>query len=305
MECQAYGTTLQTNADWPHIESTSTGDEHLSIHVERVRVLPECEPRLNSGRLQGRTVDVLGTAPDIFMRIDDLLLVSFDHRRRRLHCFATMEAGDGTIEYWLLRQIVPIARLLWGEAEILHAGAVKLDGEAAAFLAPSGTGKSTLVAQFVRRGCKLITDDHLILQRHHGRFGEPTLVFPSIPYYRDYRAVETLGQYTDCYDTAPCRLRVIYVLTPADPLQPVRVTCLPNSQAALELLHQAPYSVLNLKIPSMLPLAKRRFEFVSKLPLNVSVRRLDVPRSLDRLPEVEACILSDFRRIGGATDATV
>jgi hypothetical protein len=228
------------------------------------------------------------------MQIDDLLLVTFNRAQRRLRCFATASAEDNTVEYWLLRQIVPIARLIWGEAEILHAGAVRLGNEAAAFLAPSYTGKSTLVGHFVQRGYTLITDDHLVLHRHDGRSGEPTWVFPSIPYYRNFRALETLGHFTDQYDNDPTRLRVIYVLKRAEPDAPVRISSMTNSEAALELLHQAPYSVLNLEMPEMLHLARQRFEFVSKLPLSVPVRKLEVPRSLDRLREVEEHICADF-----------
>ena len=305
IHCEAYGAVLRTNVHWTTLRAAPARENPITIAVQKVERLPEAQPALNTCELQRRTLRVIGTAPDIQMRVDDCLLVTFEQAQRRLDCFVTAEAADSMVEYWLLRQIVPIARLIWGDAEILHAGAVRIDGEAAAFLAPSGTGKSTLVGHFVERGHNLITDDHLVMQRHNGRHGEPTWVLPTIPYYRNFRAIETLGRYTTRYDTAACRLRVIYVLKPAGVDAPVAISALPNAEAALEMLYQAPYNLLNRMMPKTYPLFQRRFEFISNLPLNVHVRRLEVPRSLHRLPEVEAHIIADFRRLSGSSHASV
>jgi hypothetical protein len=304
MHCHAYGTVLRTNLPWAALTPALPSTDAVSIQVDRVLELPACGPLLTSRSLQGRTVRVLGTFPDLLLRIDDVLLVSFEQQKRRLQCFATPQASDAVIEYWLLRQMIPIAQLIWNEAEILHAGAVRIGDWAAAFLAPSCTGKSTLVGHFIGCGYQLVTDDHLVLRR--GDMGGAGIrVLPTIPYYRDYRGVETLGRRTDQYNPAPCKLGAIYVLKAAPPESPVRASALSNSEAALELLHQAPYNLINLEFPTAIPLARRRFEFLSTLPLHIPVRRLNVPRSLDRLPEVSAYILSDLHRFTGTMHAKV
>lgn len=302
MLCQAYGTVLQTNVSWPSLSSGQPRPDTIFIQVDRVTILPAAGSPLTTSELQGRTVRILGAFPDLSMQIDDMLLVAFEHKQRRLHCFATENADEALVKYWLLRQIVPIAQLVWNDADLLHAGAVQIGDEAAAFLAPSGTGKSTLVGHFVGSGHKLVTDDHLVLRR--GNPGEPVWTLPTVPYYRNYRAMEHLGRYTDQYDPDPCRLKVIYVLKIADPAAEVQASPLSNAEAALELLYQAPYNLINLKFPDALPLARRRFEFIAGLPASVTVKRLDVPRSLDRLPEVAAYITADFH-MTGTTHATI
>jgi len=50
----------------------------------------------------------------------------------------------------------------------LHASAVALPGGVAAFLAYSGTGKSSLAAQLVSEGARLVTDDMLVVRQTAG-----------------------------------------------------------------------------------------------------------------------------------------
>ena len=46
----------------------------------------------------------------------------------------------------------------------LHASAVALDGRALAFVAPSGTGKTSVAAHLVARGASFLTDDALAVE---------------------------------------------------------------------------------------------------------------------------------------------
>jgi hypothetical protein len=64
----------------------------------------------------------------------------------------------------LFAQTLPLAAALQG-LEPLHASAVALDGNALAFTAPSGTGKSSLAAHLVAAGAGFLTDDVLALER--------------------------------------------------------------------------------------------------------------------------------------------
>jgi hypothetical protein len=63
----------------------------------------------------------------------------------------------------LLAQPLPLAALLQG-LELFHASAVELDGRTVAFVAASGTGKTSLAAHLVAGGAGFVTDDVLALE---------------------------------------------------------------------------------------------------------------------------------------------
>lgn len=67
----------------------------------------------------------------------------------------------------LCSQALPLAATLQG-FELLHASAVALRGRAIAFIAPSGTGKTSLATQLTVRGAPLLTDDVLSLECRDG-----------------------------------------------------------------------------------------------------------------------------------------
>lgn len=54
-----------------------------------------------------------------------------------------------------------LARLLPGDSQMLHAGAVATDRQGFIFLGPSGAGKSSLCLAAVRRGARYLSDDIL------------------------------------------------------------------------------------------------------------------------------------------------
>ena len=294
MNYHAYGTVIQTNRSWPTLSVASRRTETLSVQVERIPALPPSQPIVGTKLLQGRTIQASGDFPDIQLRVDDLLLFSFERRNRRIHCFAVPDAQDAIIDYWLLWHFIPTARFLWNEAEILHSAAVRIGEDVAALLAPAGTGKSTLTAAFVARGHAVVSDDYLLLRNPEGRESGVVNAMSSVPHYRDSRELESLGKHTTQYDPAPGRLRVIYVLKVADPGASVEISALSDSDAAVELLRQAPYNRKVFAYPVGPSLAREHFEWIANLPRKVRVSRLDVPRCLTRLPDVYRCVVSDF-----------
>jgi hypothetical protein len=60
-------------------------------------------------------------------------------------------------------QVLPLASALQG-LEPFHASAVALEGQAVAFVAASGTGKTSVAAHLVAAGASLVTDDVLALE---------------------------------------------------------------------------------------------------------------------------------------------
>lgn len=63
----------------------------------------------------------------------------------------------------LFAQVLPLAATLQG-FELFHASAVALDGRAYGFIAPSGTGKTSVAAHLVARGATFVTDDVMALE---------------------------------------------------------------------------------------------------------------------------------------------
>jgi hypothetical protein len=228
------------------------------------------------------------------MRIDELLVILFEGQHRRLQCLATHLAEDEFLNYWLLRHAIPMARFLWREAEVLHAGAVEINGATAAFLGPCGGGKSTLVRHLIDRGHRVMADDHLLLRRDENGF---VTVLPSIPFCRDTRDLEDLGCESMHYHPAQCALGALYLLQFVEADANVRVCSLPPSQAAIEIMRQALYNLRNFGYRLPKTVAAQRLEFLAEISRVVPVRRLEVPRSLQRIAEVSDLLKCDFSGI--------
>jgi hypothetical protein len=77
----------------------------------------------------------------------------------------------------LLSRVLPNVSVARGR-EALHASAVDTPLGVVAIAAPSGTGKSTLASELIRRGWPLFADDVLTL----GRGGEEVEAYPSAPH---------------------------------------------------------------------------------------------------------------------------
>ncbi len=86
-----------------------------------------------------------------------------------LHC-APADPEEPSWRRFLLDSCLGTAALVHGY-EALHAGAFELPEGVVAVVAAEGGGKSTLVAELVRRGHTLFCDDVLSLSRDHGSAG--------------------------------------------------------------------------------------------------------------------------------------
>ncbi len=84
---------------------------------------------------------------------------------RRLHCAPTEPGLDW--QRALITKVLPAISVMRGY-EALHAAAVDSPDGVVAIMAPSGTGKSTLGVELLRRGWPLFADDVLILEQAEG-----------------------------------------------------------------------------------------------------------------------------------------
>jgi hypothetical protein len=69
---------------------------------------------------------------------------------------------------FLVGRCLPLAAMLRGY-EVLHAGAVEIDGGVVAVVGPSGSGKSSLTVRLVLQGARFFTDDVLVLEEREAQ----------------------------------------------------------------------------------------------------------------------------------------
>ena len=68
------------------------------------------------------------------------------------------------LSHFVVNHALP--RLFWQRGRtVFHATSVVIDGKGVGFVAPAGTGKSTLAASFALAGCPLLSDDCLVLDQ--------------------------------------------------------------------------------------------------------------------------------------------
>jgi hypothetical protein len=96
-------------------------------------------------------------------------------------------ASDAEIRLHLLSTVLAVLLHQRGLL-VLHASAASVDGEAVAFVAESGTGKSTLAAAFRARGHRLVADDIVPVEFGPGDAPRVTAGYPQLKLYPEAAA---------------------------------------------------------------------------------------------------------------------
>jgi hypothetical protein len=233
-------------------------------------------------------------------------LVSVDGRRIAYGRFNGASAES--LQTYLLAQVLSFALVKRG-IEPLHATSVVIDGQAVAFLADCGYGKSSLGAAFLQVGCPLLTDDLLVLKEQGDRFiacpGPPRIkLFPAmarrllarpgnaIPMNNGTsKLVIALGENETVSPKGTFPLKAIYVLTPPASARGSNITIRPLSprRVFFELIKNT-FNPLIVE-PERL---ERQFDLASRLAARVPVRSLSYPRNFRRISEVRDSILREL-----------
>jgi hypothetical protein len=132
---------------------------------------------------------------------------------------------------FLVGRCLPLAAMLRGY-EVLHAGAVEIDGGIVAVIGARGAGKTSLTLHLVLQGAGFVTDDVLALETHGpGLLAHPGFGVVNVRAVEDERLGERdraalgalLGQtgrdkrhYALAPVDGPRRLRTVYFLLPGD-----------------------------------------------------------------------------------------
>ncbi|HEX6688746.1 MAG TPA: hypothetical protein VF085_08785 [Solirubrobacterales bacterium] len=117
-----------------------------------------------------------GPGEDLLFTYGERALFRLDRAAGVLEC-APRDLSELDWQRVLLGRVLPNVSLAYGR-EALHAGAVESPHGVVALAAPSGTGKSTLATELVRRGWPLCSDDVLVLETAGGE----VLAHPGTPH---------------------------------------------------------------------------------------------------------------------------
>jgi hypothetical protein len=188
--------------------------------------------------------------------------------------------------------------ILWTVAllrgyELLHASAVETAAGVVAFVSGMGGGKTSLAAEWIKRGAVLFADDVVALHDRNGAvLAYPGPPLMNVPALQDgaLPEAETLAQFDDerwvRLDTAaraPAPLSAIVIVHRA-PGEVAR--CVPIRASSLDLL---PYAV---SLPHMIDRTRQRFELFSAAAQTTPMLRLGAdpavtPAALANLVEAE------------------
>jgi len=229
-------------------------------------------------------------------------LVSADGRHIRYHrnTRATLES----LTVYLLAQVLSFPLLARG-SDPLHGTSVAVGHEAVAFVGDCGYGKSTLGAAMLARGCPIVADDLVSLQRRGARW----LVHPGIPRLKlePRVAAQLVGSpvrgermirgaakrvipLAASQSVASARpLKAIYVLAAPRRRGPISVEPLSPRDGCLEIIRAA----FNLVVHDRGRYANQ-FRVASHLAGAVPVRRLAYPRAIGCLPAICDAVLADL-----------
>jgi hypothetical protein len=242
-----------------------------------------------------------------YVRWDNVGEFLVDAEGRRILCRRDDDASRESFQVYLLGQALSFA-LVKQRLEPLHATAIVVDDHAVGFLGSNAFGKSSLAACFLDAGCRLLTDDLLLLQTSSGgvlahpgppriklfskvaaRFLGPTV--NRVPMNTDTdKLILPLDEHRSC--AGPVTLRAIYaVVAPRDACRTtaVSIETLSPREAFVELVK----GTFNRRLATAERL-ERQFDVMTHLAERVSVKRLAYPRALDRLQDVRAMVLADL-----------
>jgi len=183
------------------------------------------------------------------------------------------------LQYWALHVVLPVYFIIEGIYEILHAGAVEIEGQPVLFIAKSFGGKSTLTDYFMKRGHTMISDDKVATYQKEGVF----YAVSSHPHNRPYRNLEDLGFFVEDFSTSPKPLKLIYLLEKAAPTANIEIELLTGVEKIIALRSA---KEMNLFFPE-----SKQLVYLSNIAKQVSLYKVTVPRDLERLDEVYNAIV--------------
>lgn len=246
----------------------------------------------------------------IYLRWPALFEFLISSSGRRISGRPLGETSWEAFQTYLLGQVLSYALIKSG-VEPLHCTVVVTEGKAVGLLGDCGCGKSSLAAAFIQQGCRLLTDDLLILKENRQGY----LAFPSFPRIKLFpeiagallgdhssgtpmnpftrKLIIPLGLEQSCQTPRP--LIAFFVLRPPRSRSRgnrVTIRTLPKRRACLDLIA----NTFNAQVTD--PHRQRRLlTWTAGLANSLPLQSLSYPRNLARLPQVVAAVLARLRSI--------
>ncbi len=137
-----------------------------TVHITFVRALPPAQPEwYHRWGDEHEEWARFGATPDGWVVVFPALAeFRIDRLAESIIVAPGADVPAQTVFHLLLNQVLPLVLSRRGRL-VLHAGAVAINGEIVAFVGPTGSGKSTLVAACARAGAEVVCDDSLVVHR--------------------------------------------------------------------------------------------------------------------------------------------
>ena len=308
-----HGVCLKSNVSFPEFTPFPGGRPRISLCVKQpepggLGIISD-KVLLLEGDYQGpdgndRAFHMYGYSSHYVLSWEFLsdFLISRDGTRIECHPWADVPWSD--IRQFLLGRVLPFALNLRGVVT-LHGGAVLLPKGAVAFVANSGTGKSTLISTLNSYGFPIVSDGVIAVNDIEGEFhmfaGPPYVrltqesldhLMPHLPTSRevepDYDKFKvSFLRDSQAVGTSPIPLQAVFLLDRSnEPDSPIHISTLPPMNALPTMFGRT----TNIALLERSYL-KQQFSFLSRLVGQVPVRRLEYPSWLDSIPDVCAAIL--------------
>lgn len=295
-----FGGTLRSDLQFPILPPAPAEDATTwTLHVASAPA-PACAAAPACVEQLGETLAVSVTRTPTGLRIVYTDTGAFDVASdgRTITWYRPDDADEKDARLDVVGTLLPFALHLTDRL-VLHGSSVAFDGGAVAFLAPSGTGKSTLAMSLTTAGARFLSDDAVPVRID----GAAAIAAPGVPSPRFREdtfarfsellpsdAVATSGKLSlserlgdDLVETRERPLTAVYVLNPVAPGEGASATrtAMPPIGATMAL-------VQNAKLAKLLwgEESERLLHLVAEVSRRVPVFVLDVPRDLDLLPAV-------------------
>jgi hypothetical protein len=214
------------------------------------------------------------------LEIKNLLTLVWDADQRKITYSKKSGYTPERLRFWVLHTFLPLVLELERTYRILHVGSVEIAGKPVAFSAHSYGGKSTLTDYFLKQGHTLLSDDSLGIEKRDDGY----YAISSYPFHRPFREIETLGYYTENFNTEPKPLHAVYALQKAEADAEVSIEELKGIEK-FKAFHYSNFIDFDF-------MKKERFIFFTEMAKAVSVYRINIPWDKARLEEVYQAIIS-------------
>ena len=220
----------------------------------------------------------------VALEIKNIIILYWDSKNRNIFYQKKENYSSNRLRFWIFHTFFPFIIEKEEIAHTLHVGSVVIKNRATLFTAPSFGGKSTLTNYFLKQNHKLISDDNLSIKEIDNNF----YAIPSYPFYRPYRKVESLGEYSTNFAQKPKRIETIFKLKRVASKEKVEIREIKGVEKFETTIYM---SFIQLPFQT-----KRRFVFFTKMANALKIYEITIPWDKRELPNIYNQIINQNSR---------